>query len=62
MSQADLVAALRAHQRAEERLKKARTDLEAEMRRAVLDGEWQIIDVAKLTGWSRETVRKIVHG
>jgi transcriptional regulator of acetoin/glycerol metabolism len=62
MAQADLVAALRTHKRAEERAKKAREALEAEMRRAVLDGDWQIIDVAALTGWSRETVRKIVHG
>lgn len=62
MAQADLVAALRTYRRAEERAKKTREALEAEMRRAVLDDEWQIIDVAELTGWSRETVRKIVHG
>lgn len=62
MSQADLVAALRAYRRAEERAKQTRADLEAAMRRAVDDEGWQIIDVAELTGWSRETVRKIVKG
>lgn len=62
MAQADLVAALRAHRRAEERAKQARTALEDAMRTAVNDDGWQIIDVAELTGWSRETVRKIVNG
>lgn len=62
MAQADLVAALRAHRRAEERVKKAREELDAAIRQAVLEDGWQIVDVAEVTGWSRETVRKIVNG
>jgi transcriptional regulator of acetoin/glycerol metabolism len=61
MTQADLVAALRAHRRAEERAKQTREQLDVEIRRAVQDGTWQIVDVAELTGWSRETIRKIVQ-
>lgn len=60
MTQRDLVAKLRAYRRAEERLKAARADLDAEIVRAVDEGGWQIIDVAELTGWSRETVRSII--
>lgn len=62
MAQADLVAALRAYRRAEERAKKARATLDAAIRQAVVDEQWQIIDVAELTGWSRETIRKIANG
>lgn len=61
MSQGDLVAALRAHRRAEERVKQTRGQLDEAIRRAVLDEKWQIIDVAELIGWSRETIRKIVN-
>lgn len=61
MAQRDLVAAVRAHEVAETRLKKARTDLDEVIRNAVISGEWQIADVAKLTGWSRETIRKIAY-
>lgn len=60
MTQRDLVAKLRAYRRAEERLKAARADLDAEIVRAVDEGGWQIIDVAELTGWSRETIRSII--
>jgi hypothetical protein len=59
MAQRDLVASLRAYKRAEERLKATRDDLEREIARAVDSGEWQIIDVAEVTGWSRETIRAI---
>jgi transcriptional regulator of acetoin/glycerol metabolism len=61
MTQADLVAALRAHRRAEERAKTTREQLDAAIRQAVQDGDWQIVDVAELTGWSRETIRKIAY-
>lgn len=60
MTQRDLVAKLRAYRRAKERLEAARADLDAEIARAVLEDDWQIIDVAELTGWSRETIRAIV--
>lgn len=60
MTQRDLVAKLRAYRRAEERVKAARADLDAEIARAVLEDDWQIIDVAELTKWSRETIRAIV--
>jgi transcriptional regulator of acetoin/glycerol metabolism len=59
MAQADLVAKLRAHRSAEARLHEAREELDAAIRAAVSSGEWQIIDIAELTGWSRETIRKI---
>lgn len=61
MAQRDLVAALRTHRAAKERLEKARADLDDAVREAVKSGEWQIVDVAELTGWSRETVRKIAN-
>lgn len=61
MAQRDLVAALRAYKAAETRLKDARTSLEVEIRNAIKSGEWQIVDVAELTGWSRETIRKIAN-
>jgi DNA-binding NtrC family response regulator len=59
MAQRDLVASLRAYKRAEDRLKAAREDLERAIATALNNGEWQVIDVAELTGWSRETVRAI---
>ena len=59
MAQRDLVAAIRAHKRAQERLDEARRNLDEAVRDAVNSGEWQIVDVAEVTGWSRETVRKI---
>lgn len=61
MAQRDLVAALRAYRSADERAKQARADLDAEIRRAVNSGDWPIVDVAALTGWSRETIRKIAN-
>jgi hypothetical protein len=61
MAQSDLVAALRAWKRAEERAKEARNYLDETIRRAVTGGEWQVMDVAEVTGWSRETIRKIVN-
>jgi hypothetical protein len=61
MAQRDLIAAIRAHKRAEERLKEARANLDNAVRDAVKSGEWQIVDVAEVTGWSRETVRKIAN-
>jgi hypothetical protein len=60
MTQRDLVAKLRAYRRADERVKAARAELDTEIARAVLEDDWQIIDVAELTGWSRETIRAIV--
>lgn len=62
VTQADLVAALRAYRRAEDRAKATREQLDEAIRDAVLSGDWQIVDVADLTGWSRETIRKIAHG
>ena len=61
MAQADLVAALRAHKAATNQLQKTRTELEEAIRQGVADKEWKIVDVVELTGWSRETVRKIVQ-
>ncbi|TDD97586.1 hypothetical protein [Actinomadura rubrisoli] len=61
MAQRDLIAAMRAHKRAETRLTEARARLDDAVRDAVKSGEWQIVDVAEVTGWSRETVRKIVN-
>lgn len=61
MAQADLVAALRAHRAADVQLRKARTELEEAIRQGVLSGEWKIVDVVEVTGWSRETIRKIAH-
>lgn len=61
MAQRDLIAAIRAHKRAETRLAQARAQLDDAVRAAVKSGEWQIVDVAEVTGWSRETVRKIVN-
>lgn len=61
MAQVDLVAALRAYKRAQEQAVAARDVLEHEIQNAVSSGEWKIIDVAELTGWSRETVRKIAN-
>lgn len=53
------MASLRAYKRAEDRLKAAREDLERAITTALNSDEWQIIDVAELTGWSRETIRSI---
>lgn len=61
MAQRDLIAAIRAHKRAETRLAQARADLDDAVRVAVKSGDWQIVDVAEVTGWSRETVRKIAN-
>lgn len=61
MAQSDLVGAVRAHRRALERAEKTRQELEVAIREGVLAGEWQINDVAKLWGKSRETVRKVVY-
>lgn len=62
MAEANLVAKFRAMKTADERAKAAHDEFDAELRRAVNAKEWQIVDVAELTGWSRETVRKIVNG
>ena len=59
VAQKDLVASLRAFRRADDRLRQARADLDEAIQQAVSSGEWQIVDIAELTGWSRETVRKI---
>jgi hypothetical protein len=61
MAQADLVATFRAYKKAQERAKEARETLDREIRIAVGSEEWRIADIADLTGWSRETVRKIAH-
>ncbi|MER7361864.1 hypothetical protein [Nonomuraea wenchangensis] len=60
MATGTLVAKIRAHKAAQERLEQARQDLDQEIARVVNSGEWQIIDVAEVTGWSRETIRAIV--
>jgi hypothetical protein len=60
MTTGNLVAKLRAHRAAQERLDQARRELNDEIARAIDSGEWQIIDVAEVTGWSRETIRAIV--
>lgn len=61
MAQRDLVAAHRAFKTAEARAKQTREALDEAIREAVKSGEWQIVDVSNLTGWSRETIRKIVN-
>lgn len=60
MTTGNLVAKLRAHRAAKERLDQARNELDDEIARVIDTGEWQIIDVAEVTGWSRETIRAIV--
>ena len=60
MATGTLVAKIRAHKAAQERLDLARHELDQEIARAVASGEWQIIDVAEVTGWSRETIRAII--
>ncbi|MEV7013351.1 hypothetical protein [Streptosporangium sp. NPDC051022] len=60
MTTGTLIAKLRAHRAAKERLDQARRELDEEITRVVDSGEWQIIDVAEVTGWSRETIRAIV--
>ena len=60
MTTGNLIAKIRAHKAAVERLDKARSELDEEITRAVDSGEWQIIDVAEVTGWSRETIRAII--
>jgi transcriptional regulator of acetoin/glycerol metabolism len=62
MAEAKLVAKFRTMRTADERARQAHEEFDAELRRAVKAKEWQIVDVADLTGWSRETVRKIVNG
>lgn len=59
MATGNLVAKIRAHKAAQERLEQARWDLDHEIARAVDSGEWQIIDISEVTGWSRETIRAI---
>lgn len=61
MAQGDLIAAIRAHKQAKARLDEARKNLNEAVRKAVTSGEWQIVDVVEVTGWSRETVRKIAY-
>lgn len=60
MTTGTLIAKLRAHRTALERVEHARRELDEEITRAVDSGEWQIVDVAEVTGWSRETIRAIV--
>lgn len=60
MATGTLVAKIRAHKTAQERLEQARQELDQEIARAVNSREWQIIDVAEVTGWSRETIRAII--
>ncbi|MGW4663227.1 hypothetical protein [Streptosporangium sandarakinum] len=60
MTTGTLVAKIRAHRAAQERLEQARHELDVEITRAVDSGEWQIIDIAEVTGWSRETIRAII--
>lgn len=60
MTTGNLIAKIRAHKAAVERLDRARWELDEEITRAVDSGEWQIIDVAEVTGWSRETIRAII--
>ena len=60
MATGTLVALIRAHKTAEQRRALARRDLDHEIARVIDSGEWQIIDVAEVTGWSRETIRAIV--
>lgn len=61
MAQRDLIAALRAFRRAEEKRDQTRSELDDAIREAVRSGEWQIVDIAEVTGWSRETIRKIAN-
>jgi AraC-like DNA-binding protein len=61
MTTGNLIAKIRAHRAAVERVDQARRELDEEITRAVDSGDWQIIDVAQVTGWSRETIRAIVN-
>lgn len=61
MTTGNLIAKIRAHKAAAERLDRARNELDEEIARVIESGEWQIIDVAEVTGWSRETIRSIVN-
>jgi len=55
------VAAIRTFERAAAKVERARAELEDEIRRAIATEEWQIIHVVTVTGWSRETIRKIAR-
>jgi anti-sigma28 factor (negative regulator of flagellin synthesis) len=61
MAQAELVAAIRAYKRAEERLEQARADRDEAIRQAIRSGEWKIADVVEVAKLSRETIRKIAN-
>lgn len=56
-----LLEAHRAHQRAAKRRAKARANLHHAVRESVASGQWKIEDLVWLTGWSRETIRKIAY-
>ena len=60
MTTGNLIAKIRAHRTAVERVDQARRELDEEITRAVDSGDWQIVDVAQVTGWSRETIRAII--
>lgn len=59
MPSGDLVSAVRALKRAEDRAKKAREALHAAIVVAIRDDGWKQQDVAEVTGYSREHIRRI---
>lgn len=61
MGQADLVAAVRAYEDGEKSLEKLREARDIAIRQGITSGEWKIVDVVRLTGLSRETIRKIAY-
>jgi len=56
-----LVEAQRAYLRAEKRKAKTKANLHHAIRESLASGQWKIEDLVWLTGWSRETIRKIAY-
>jgi hypothetical protein len=59
MPPGDLVSAVRAVKRAQEKLDQARDDLHGAIVIAIRDDGWKQRDVAEVTGYSREHIRRI---
>ena len=59
MPSGDLISAVRGVKRAQERLDKARETLHAAIVVAIRDEGWKQRDVAEVTGYSREHIRRI---
>lgn len=59
MPSGNLISAVRGVKRAQERLDRAREDLHAAIVVAIRDEGWKQRDVAEVTGYSREHIRRI---